>query len=440
MVKMTTEAIEAAKDKNKEEEEILEQAQDVAGRMERLRNEIRAASLDEKPIRDHESIAKDYAKRFNLNLTDAKKQLFTYPEKYEIQGNDIPKVIKEMRNFRRTLKGQKKLTFTKSIDNLIDAYSDYLDKCVDSIYWIQKYKAPLKQMNNSEYQLRKLHGVEGESDKRYFIDVLCKYWEAELDRKQHTYGKEYASLTKEMNRHKKAFKKALKDRVIGKSPKVEIKQRIMKAVCENPGISSREIHDSLPRNLFDRSSPIVISKLAKEQNITNVDGAYYKINDDIKKNLWAYTAAFIDSDGYITMDKNHNPRVGLVATGTRGKAFMQEMHKSLGMGRLHLDQKSPQDTRPVNRLNFYSAEEVKKLLTKCRPHFKMKGPNADVLLELIKIKKNDKKKEWYSQRKDELFKLMKYHNHSDNTKFDWKEWDIDINNINKLIDNSKMEA
>ena len=61
------------------------------------------------------------------------------------------------------------------------------------------------------------------------------------------------------------------------------------------------------------------------------------------------------------MDKNHNPRVGLVATGTRGKAFMQEMHKSLGMGRLHLDQKSPQDTRPVNRLNFYSAEEVKKL-------------------------------------------------------------------------------
>ena len=159
MVKMTTEAIEAAKDKNKEEEEILEQAQDVAGRMERLRNEIRAAWLDEKTIRDHESIAKVYAKRFNLNLTDAKKQLFTYPEKYEIQGNDIPKVIKEMRNFRRTLKGQKKLTFTKSIDNLIDAYSDYLDKCVDSIYWIQKYKAPLKQMNNSD---KTLSGVKAE--------------------------------------------------------------------------------------------------------------------------------------------------------------------------------------------------------------------------------------------------------------------------------------
>ena len=90
------------------------------------------------------------------------------------------------------------------------------------------------------------------------------------------------------------------------------------------------------------------------------------------------------------MDKSHNPRVGLVATGNRGRAFMEEMHKSLGFGRLHLDQKSPQDTRLVNRLNFYSAGDVKKLLTKCRPHFKMKGPNADVLMELLKIKKKVK--------------------------------------------------
>ena len=171
-----------------------------------------------------------------------------------------------------------------------------------------------------------------------------------------------------------------------------------------------------------------------------VDGAHYKINDDIKKNIWAYTAAFIDSDGYITMDKNHNPRVGLVATGNRGKAFMLEMHKSLGMGRLHLDQKSPQDTRLINRLNFYSGADIKKLLTKCLPHFKLKKSNANVLLELIKIKKNDKKKDWYAQRKDELFKLMKYYNHSDNAKFDWEAWDIDIDGITKLEENSKMDV
>ena len=440
MVKLTTQALTEREDDLKEEEEVIGRAKEAAQQLENLKDEIVAQWIETKPIRDHESIAKDYAERFDINLTEAKKQLFTYPEKYEIQGNDIPKVIKQMRNHRRTLKGEKKIEFTKSIDNLIDGYADHLDKCIDSIYWIRKYKVPLKQMNNSEYHLRKLNSIETEIEKRNIIDTLCKYWEADLDRKSITYGEEYATLTKRMSSYKRSFKQALKDKVIGKSSKVIIKRNILKAVCENPGISSREIHDSLPKKMYDATTPSIIAKLAKTQNITNVDGAYYKINDDIKKNLWAYTAAFIDSDGYITMDRNHNPRVGLVATGNRGRAFMEEMHKSLGFGRLHLDQKSPQDTRLVNRLNFYSADEVKKLLTKCRPHFKMKGPNADVLLELIKIKKNDKKAEWYPQRKEELFKLMKYHNHSDNTKFDWKEWDIDINNINKLIDNNKMEA
>ena len=118
---------------------------------------------------------------------------------------------------------------------------------------------------------------------------------------------------------------------------------------------------------------------------------------------------------------------------------MLEMKKSIGMGRLHLDQKSPQDTRLINRLNFYSGAEITELLTKCLPHFKLKKNNAKVLLELIKIKKENKKEDWYNERKGELFKLMKYYNHSDNAKFDWKAWDIDIDNISKLEENSKME-
>ena len=110
------------------------------------------------------------------------------------------------------------------------------------------------------------------------------------------------------------------------------------------------------------------------------------------------------------------------------------------MGRLHLDQKSPQDTRLINRLNFYSGGDIKKLLTKCLPHFKLKKNNANVLLELIKIKKHDKKKDWYKDRKGELFKLMKYYNHSDNAKFDWKAWYIDIYGITKLEENIKMDV
>tara|TARA_R110002020_G_scaffold180072_5_gene374059 strand:+ start:9707 stop:11005 length:1299 start_codon:yes stop_codon:yes gene_type:complete len=408
--------------------------------MERINDELKAIWLDSQPIRSHDDIAKDYAKISNLNLTDAKNILFDYPKKYEIEGKDIPALVKDMRKYRRTLKGETKITFTNSIDDLIKEYSNYLDKCIDSIYWIKKYKTPLRQMNYNEDKLIKLNSITSSEQKREVINVLCKYWEAEQNRNNITYGKEYSKITKEMKSLKKEFTKLLKQTPISISPKDTIRKAILDSVCNNPGISSRQIHDSLPQNLHDKSSPQIIAKLAKDENITNVDGAYYKINDDIKKNIWAYTAAFIDSDGYITMDKNHNPRVGLVATGNRGRAFMVEMHKSLGMGRLHLDQKSPQDTRLINRLNFYSGPEIKKLLNKCLPHFKLKRNNANTLLELIKIKKENKKADWYKERKTELFKLMKYYNHSDNTRFDWAAWDIDIDGITKLEENSKMEV
>ena len=396
--------------------------------------------LNDKPLRSDDELIKLFASERDINLTQAKEVLFSYPNKYTIKGYSVPDIVKKMRKYRRTLKGDSKVEFTKSIDDLIDGYTEHLNKCVDSIHWIKKYKTPLKDMVLDENKLFKLYLIKDEDRRRRAVDALCKYWESSLERKDVQYGKEYSKLTKEMANQKKAFKAILKETTISTSPKDEIRKSILNSVCVNPGISSREIYESLPSKLLKRSSPQIIAKLAKEENITNIDGAYYKINDEIKKNIWAYTAAFIDSDGYITMDKNHNPRVGLVATGNRGKAFMLEMHKSLGMGRLHLDQKSPQDTRLINRLNFYSGADIKKLLTKCLPHFKLKRNNANTLLELIKIKKENKKEDWYKERKDELFKLMKYYNHSDNTKFDWDKWDIDIDNITKLEENSKMEV
>jgi hypothetical protein len=422
--------------------ELAEEVEDV----EDKESEIEVLSdsmgkwINNVPIRSHDDIVSLYANEYDMNLTQARKQLSDYPLKYEIQGNNIPDIIKEMRYYRRTLKGETKIKFTKGIDNLIDGYSDYLDKCIDSVYWVRKYKIPLRKMNYNEYDLNKLNEMKSESNRRNIIDCLCKYWEADLDRKDIGYNSDYSRLTKEMNGLKKQFKQLLKQSLISTSPKDDIKKAILNSVCNNPGISSRQIHDLLPKKLQDRSSPQIIAKMASDENITNVDGSFYKLNDDIKKDIYAYTAAFIDSDGYITMDKNYNPRVGMVATGERGKAFMLEMHKSLGIGRLHLDQKSPQDTRPVNRLNFYSAADVGQLLGKCEPHFRMKGPNAKLLQELIKIKKHDKKKSWYKDRCAELFKLMKYYNHRDNTRFDWKEWDIDIDNIHKLENNSKMEV
>jgi hypothetical protein len=433
------------------EEEEAEQARnnvpkvEEAARLEQEKNDalsrlgaINNSFLDDLPIRDDTDIAKLVSIEYKTNLTEAKKAISNYPTKYEIQGHDVPSMIKQMRQYRRKLKGEDRETMTKSIENVIYAYTDYLDKCINNIYWVRKYKIPLKRIGYDETSLRKLNTIKDEDTRRNLIDKLCKIWEYDLNSRKIPYGKEHAFLTKNITKTKKEFNVIVKKQYAAYSTKDDLKKQVLEIVCNTPGISSRQIHEVLPYNLYKKSTPHIIAKMAKEQDIINIDGAHYKVSDDIKKNIWAYTAAFIDSDGYITMDKNNNPRIGLVATGNRGKAFMIGMQKSLGCGRLHLDQKSPQDTRPVNRLNFYAQDDIVKLLTKCKPHFKLKGNNANVLLELIRMKKSHKKADWYKERCDELYKLMKYYNHSDNTRFDWAKYDIDIDNISKLEDNSKI--
>ena len=140
------------------------------------------------------------------------------------------------------------------------------------------------------------------------------------------------------------------------------------------------------------------------------------------------------------MDRNFNPRIGIIATGNRGKAFVTELHKELGCGKLHLDQKSPQATRAVQRLNFYSQGDITKLLGQCRPYFRMKGDNADILTELIRIKKHHKKQPWAKPRMAELFKLMKWANHADHVNYDFSKDDIDVENIAKYKGNNKMSV
>ena len=425
-------------DKLREMASLADEEETLVEEQKRLSDELKRSWLLEQNTTNHFDIEKKFAVEHNISLSDAKKQLNDDFKKYEVEGKDIPSLIKELKDYRRTLKGEQKIAITTSIDNLIKGYASHLDNTIDRIYWIEKYKPVVKEMVCSEEQLIKLSYIHDENTRRDAIDSLCKYWEARLDRAEIPYNSDYSSLTKEMTNGKREFKKIIKEHMPSISPKDVIKQEILHAVCEEPGISARQIHERLPKNLFKKTSPSIISKMARTQNITTVDGAFYKFSDDIKKDIYAYTAAFIDSDGYITMDKNFNPRVGLVATGDRGKAFMMEMHKSLGCGRLHLDQKSPQDTKPVNRLNFYSAADVNEILTKCRPFLKMKGANADILLELLRMKKSHKKAEWYKPRRQELFQLMKYENHKDNANYDFIKYGIDIDTVSKFHENSKM--
>jgi len=399
--------------------------------------------LNNQPVADEYDTIKLMASEFKTNLTETKKMFDNFPREYIVGEKDIPSVVKSLRKYRRTLKGEEKIKLTNGIETLIKAYSSHLDDCIKSIYWLSKYESPLRKMNYTEQDLKKIHSIKDYTRRTELVDILCKYWEADLDIKDVSYSTDYAKLSKKMSDAKKDYRKFIKGvshQSVRKNISDQLQEFIIENVCSSPGISARELHDKMPTKLYKRSSPQIISKAIDKNDITNINGSYYKLNNDIKKDLYAYTASFIDSDGYITIDKNYNPRVGLVATGDRGKAFMIQIQKELGIGKLHLDQKSPQNTRPVNRLNFYSQADVHELLTKCRPHFRMKGKNADLLLELVKMKRGHKKADWYKGRCEEIFKLMKYENHKDHVNYDFTKYGVDIETVAKLHDNCKMGA
>tara|TARA_R110000751_G_scaffold45681_3_gene103455 strand:+ start:305 stop:1678 length:1374 start_codon:yes stop_codon:yes gene_type:complete len=407
-----------------------------------LDTELKSIFSNSHVMSEHEEITK-LSTTLNINATDARKQLDVFPNEYLVQEHSIPDIIRKMRKSRRALKGEQRIKMAKAIDTMIDAYADHMQKCIKSITWLSDYTLPLSKMRYNEKDLSKLNKMKDSDIRRETVDSLCKYWEAEQKQDGMAYGKEYSALHKEMRLAKKGFRNSLakvSTQSVTKTKKERQEDFILKTVCENPGISAKSIHERMPTPLFKMSSPNTISKSIKKLEISSVDGSYYKMPSMIKKNIWAYTAAFIDSDGYITLDRNMNPRVGLVATGQRGKVFMQEMHKSIGYGRMHLDQKSPQDTRLINRLNFYSQGDVTKLLTKCLPHFRLKKGNAKLLLELIRMKKGYKKADWYKPRCDEIFKLMKWENHKDHVGFDWLKEGIYLDNITKYQDNCKVST
>ena len=398
------------------------------------------ASVNDYIMSDYEAVNL-LSKNLNINASDARKQLSSFPNDYSIDGENISDLVKKMRKARRKLKGEQRIKMAKAIDTVIDGYSDHINKCVDSIYWLKPYKPAILKMGFNEKDLRKINKIDSVNGRRNIIDAVCKYWEGDLKKNGMAYSKEYAQIEKECRLAKRDYKKQIKnitDQSITKSKKERILSFIESEIIKSPSIGAKQIHDRMPNTLHKSTTTNMISKMVKKLDVANVDGAYYKLPNMLKKNIWAYTAAFIDSDGYITMDRNHNPRVGLVATGERGKAFMQEIHKSIGFGRLHLDQKSPQDTRPVNRLNFYSQEDVHNLLTKCLPHFRLKKGNANLLLELVRIKKSYKKQDWYKQRCGEIFKLMKWENHKDHVGFDFAKEGIFEDDIQKYKDNCKM--
>ena len=66
-------------------------------------------------------------------------------------------------------------------------------------------------MNFTEQDLKKIHSIKDYNTRMGLVDILCKYWEADLELKELNYCKEYSDLHKEMNISKREFKKYIKN-------------------------------------------------------------------------------------------------------------------------------------------------------------------------------------------------------------------------------------
>ena len=186
-----------------DEEDAIEQQQ------KRITSELTQKWLATQPISNHTDIEKRFAEEHRLTLSDARKHLGFEMKKYQIEGKDIPALVKELKVYRRSLKGEDKVSLTKSISNLIGSYSDHLSKSIDNIYWINKYKSPLLDMGFNEEKIIKLSLVTDESTRRDIIDTLCKYWEDRIERNGLGFNSDYARLTKSMNDSKREIRSIL---------------------------------------------------------------------------------------------------------------------------------------------------------------------------------------------------------------------------------------
>ena len=415
---------------------------------EKLKNELTKSNLNEwlsKQYRDEIDIIKDISKSFEINLTEATKYIQPLPIEPLVEGKTIPVIVKELRTMRRSLKGDNRDKLSKGIDHLITAYEEHLQKSLDAIYWLRPYQMGFKRMGHNPSQIQKLYNIKDGNTRKQIIELCCKMWENDLEKKSLDYGTDYSNVHNNLNEAKKELRKILKDiphQSIRKSKKEQIANSVFEIISNNQGLSASEVHSRLTPSHSKISTPQSISKVLKKMEATKVNNEYYLVKNLIKKDLYSYVAGFIDSDGFITMDASLSPRIGMIATGNRGRAFFEELEKELKCGRLHLDQKVGENSRSQHRLNFYKQDDILHVLDKCLPHLRMKQSQGKLIQEAIRIKKNHKRAEWARGRLDEIFKLIKYENWKDSVKQGAKEFEkygIDPEVVVKYHDNSKMQ-
>ncbi|MEK9896010.1 MAG: hypothetical protein VW518_06235, partial [Burkholderiaceae bacterium] len=157
-------------------------------------------------------------------------------------------------------------------------------------------------------------------------------------------------------------------------------------------LSSRELlrrgADTLDRNMTAQRMGALLKMYGEELNIfkSTSRGDYVLLGRDgfIIKDIWAYMAGSLDSDGSIFISERGDPRVTFVASGDSGKQLCEDLHKATGCGRLVTDQKVSHNTKKsVHRLIFSRKDDIRRVLKATLPHMMLKTTQARAMLSYV---------------------------------------------------------
>lgn len=349
---------------------------------------------------------------------------------FDTFGKSAHDIVKNLKSARREHKMVK-----SEIDDLIEIVrlmkKDEVNQTLSSISWSDGYISTIKSIGLTDRDMKALV-KHGESKKGVLLHACELYKQAENDinsllEKQDEWTAEDKELWVKSHDLKDDAKKMWRTNLhtldsLNKSEMSWLNLAIEQMEEHGEMESSAIINNLIASGRATKGlTPKKLSGLMRiygdELNIVKGSKrSSWMLQDDIGgliiKDPWAYAAGFIDADGYITITKRGEPRVGIVATGERGKIHCEELHKTLGCGVLQLDlklyQKSSQ--RSQHRLQFYSKADIQKVLKGVEPHLRLKKNQANCVLEYLDT---PRKGTIAKQRRDQLEKLVKYDNWSD---------------------------
>tara|TARA_R110000765_G_scaffold410689_3_gene509445 strand:- start:622 stop:1854 length:1233 start_codon:yes stop_codon:yes gene_type:complete len=359
-------------------------------------------------------------------------------------GCNAETLVKRLRKARRANKDNR-----DEIDNFIKDVraikSLETDMTIKGLSWGDSYEYTIKQLGLNDRKLKSLRKF-GES-RCVSLEQACMLWDkAEqtlkmLDEHEDVWGVEeqqaWAGAMKDRSSARKMWtnslhpidklSKAEKDFLDFASNELLVKGP-MKANTIRGNLSDAGL---LKKSQTDRKLTTLLNMYGEDVDIVKgaIKGTYVRITSDglVLKDVWSYSAGFIDADGYITITERGEPRAGMIATGDRGKIHCEDLFKTLDCGVLSTDNKVYKESqRSQHRLQFYSKADLRKLLGGVSPHLKMKSTQAKAVLAYIDEK--DK------TRKQELKRLVRFENWKDDKKKSrafLDDWGIDIDTIGK---------